>query len=93
MFDITKEGDKIKRPGIQKTLSGDGKSLEVEVWNVPIDKYGSFLTKLKEPLSIGIIELLDGSKAQGFVVENYAIEGCKDISSHGGWRNYIEASS
>jgi len=90
MFDISKPGDKIKRPGITR-VGSSGAAVEVEVWNVPVSQYGAFLQNLKEPLTIGIVELEDGKKVQGFVCEAHATADAADITSYGGWRNYVNS--
>ena len=43
---------------------------------------------MKEPLALGDVLLKDGSLVKGFVGESYGVEGCADISHHGGWRQY-----
>jgi allophanate hydrolase len=41
-------------------------------------------------LTIGKVELEDGSRVCGFICEAYAVEGARDITSLGGWRRYLE---
>ena len=35
------------------------------------------------------LELDDGTRVLGFLCESYALEGARDISGFGGWRNYL----
>ena len=35
------------------------------------------------------VTLRDGSQVKGFVCEAYAVSQAQDISSYGGWRNYL----
>jgi hypothetical protein len=41
------------------------------------------------PLAIGTVTLADGREVKGFVCEPWALEGARDISSSGGWRNFV----
>lgn len=75
------------RPGLVR--STEGVQIEVELWSLPVAAYGAFITGIPAPLGIGRVELEDGREVQGFVCEAYAIEAAKDISSFGGWRQYL----
>ena len=68
---------------------GEGAAIEVEVWEMPVAHYGSFVALIPSPLGIGTLTLADGSSVQGFVCEALALAGAEDISHHGGWRRYI----
>jgi allophanate hydrolase len=78
-----------QRPGMIR-VSGGGAAIEVEVWSVPIARFGSFVAGIAFPLGIGKVELADGSRVSGFVCESYAVDGAPDITSLGGWRRYLE---
>ncbi len=78
------------KPGLLRTRDA-GYSIAIEVWEMPIRHFGSFVAGIAAPLSIGSIELDDGSSAQGFICEAAAIAGAEDISRYGGWRNYLSA--
>jgi len=43
------------------------------------------------PLAIGSVELDDGAWVKGFVCEPIALEGAREITHHGDWRNYLAA--
>jgi allophanate hydrolase len=77
------------RPGMIRTARG-GAAIEVEVWSVPAAEFGSFVNGIGPPLTIGKIELEDGSLVSGFICEAYAADGARDITSLGGWRRYLE---
>jgi allophanate hydrolase len=77
------------RPGMIRTAHG-GAAIEVEVWSVPAAEFGSFVNGIPAPLTIGKVELQDGSRVSGFICEAYAAEGARDITSLGGWRAYLE---
>lgn len=76
------------RPGLVRVQQHGG-SIEVEVWRLPLNQYGKLVTLVPSPLCIGTLALEDGSSVQGFLCESYAIEGALDITSLGGWRNYL----
>jgi allophanate hydrolase len=77
------------RPGMIRVADG-GAAIEVEVWAVPAVEFGSFVNGIGPPLTIGKVELQDGTRESGFICEGYAAEGARDITSLGGWRGYLE---
>ena len=79
------------KPGMVRVPAGEGAALVVEVWEMPMAAYGSFVALIPAPLGIGTLTLEDGSSVQGFVCESLALEGAEDITHHGGWRRYIES--
>jgi allophanate hydrolase len=79
------------KPGLQRVADGQGARIAVEVWEMPIEHYGSFVALVPAPLSIGTLALDDGSSVQGFLCEARALEGALDITAYGGWRAYLEA--
>jgi len=76
------------RPALVRSDSGS--SIEVEVWELPAENYGSFVEGIPSPLGIGKVELRDGSELPGFICEQNGVEGAKNISQFGGWRNYMK---
>jgi allophanate hydrolase len=68
-----------------------GASIEVEVYRLSTEAFGSFVVEVPPPLAIGTVALEDGSTVKGFVAEPRALEGAEDITSFGGWRAYIAA--
>jgi allophanate hydrolase len=81
------------KPGLARVAPGEGTSIAVEVWEMPLAHYGSFVALIPAPLGIGTLSLEDGSAVQGFLCENLALSGAQDISHHGGWRAYIQSLS
>jgi allophanate hydrolase len=67
----------------------DGASIDVEVWRMPTDAFGSFVAGVPSPLVIGTIVLEDGTSAAGFLCESFAAEAAPDITAFGGWRAYL----
>lgn len=77
------------KPGLLRVAAGTGTPIAVEVWDMPLVHYGSFVALIPSPLGIGSVQLADGSSVQGFLCEPEALHGAQDISHFGGWRNYL----
>jgi allophanate hydrolase len=77
------------KPGLVREPGFAGPGIEVEVWALPADTVGSFVDGVPQPLSIGTLELEDGSLVKGFLVEPTGIEGALEITQLGGWRSYL----
>jgi len=75
------------KPGLAK--SEGGSSIIVELWDVPLARFGEFVAEIPAPLGIGNLTLLDGRSVKGFICEPWAIAGAQDITGFGGWRAYI----
>jgi allophanate hydrolase len=72
---------------------GPGVSIEAELWVLPLAGFGDVVSRIQAPLSIGTVELSDGSCHPGFLCEPIAIAEALDISSYGGWVAYRHAAS
>ncbi len=77
-----------ERPGLMR-VNFDGTAIELEVWQLPIENYGDFVSCIPAPLGFGTLMLADGSQVNGFMCEAYATEDATDISNLGGWRSYL----
>jgi len=77
-----------ERPGLVRVDSG-GAAVEVEVWAVPADRFGSFVAGIPAPLGIGRVRLEDGSEVPGFLCESVAIAGATDITDLASWRRFL----
>ena len=77
-----------RHPAMVRVATG-GVAVAVEVWSVPAA--GIAMVLLQEPpgLSIGKVKLADGSTVLGVLGEPILCEGKKEITSFGGWRNYV----
>ena len=69
--------------------AADGAAIAVEVYELDVAAFGSFVAEVPAPLAIGSVTLADGGTVKGFVAEPRAIEGATDITELGGWRAYI----
>ncbi len=79
-----------QRPGLVRDPHGGG-AIEVEVWELPVAHFGSFVAGIAAPLCIGRIELGDGEQVSGFLCEAHAVTGAADITALGGWRAYLSS--
>ena len=73
--------------------SDNGAAIKVEVYEMDVTAFGSFVAEVPAPLAIGTVTLADGSSVKGFVSEPRATEGAEDITELGGWRAYIASLS
>ena len=80
----------LKRPGMVRSNT-EGAAIDVEVWRVPRSKVGDFLDNVKAPLTLGTVELEDGTNVKGFLCESYVSESFPEITSYGGWRDYVKS--
>ncbi|WP_010632145.1 allophanate hydrolase [Sporolactobacillus vineae] len=77
-----------EKPGLVKSGTG-GRSIQLELWTIPLSELGSFATSIPSPLGIGKVELNDGREVPGFICEPYGAKAGTDISEFGGWRSYV----
>jgi allophanate hydrolase len=84
-------GTEPQKPGLVRTPGPNGAGIEVEVWEMPEERFGSFVNAVPAPLAIGSVELATGQWVKGFLCEAYALAGARDITACGGWRGYLSA--
>ncbi|KPC50130.1 allophanate hydrolase [Amantichitinum ursilacus] len=75
------------KPGLVR--SANGAAIEIELWDMPISQFGSFVGLVQAPLGIGTLTIADGSQVKGFICEPWAIADATDITRFGGWRAYL----
>ena len=80
------------RPGLVRT-AGAGAAIALEVWALPVEGFGRFVAGIPAPLGIGTLVLKDGTRPKGFLCEQVATEGARDVSEFGGWRAYVAAQA
>lgn len=80
-----------KRPGLMRSESGE--AIALEVWALPLARFGEFMQGIPQPLGIGTLDLEDGSRVKGFICEAIGIEGAEDVSRFGGWRAWLAAAA
>ncbi|AUW59910.1 allophanate hydrolase [Sphingobium sp. SCG-1] len=69
--------------------SEDGAAIALEVYELDVAAFGSFVVEVPAPLAIGTVTLADGTSVKGFVAEPRALDGAEDITHLGGWRAFI----
>ena len=77
------------KPGLFQDLDASGPGIEVEVWALSREAFGSFVADIPPPHAIGTVVLADGDRVKGFLCEATALPGATEITSLGGWRAYL----
>jgi allophanate hydrolase len=70
-----------------------GTAIALEVYELSVEAFGSFVAEVPPPLAIGTVTLANGSDVKGFVAEPRAMIGAKDITQWAGWRAYLADAS
>lgn len=86
-------GTKPAKPGLVRDQEFQGPGIEVEVWAVPEQHFGSFVSSVPAPLGIGNATLEDGSSVKCFICESYAITNATEITRLGGWRAFLSSQT
>ena len=81
-------GGPVQRPGMVRVAEG-GAAIDMEVWEMPAQHFGSFVDGIPAPLGIGKVKLANGSWVSGFVCEAIGVEGGTDITALGSWRAWL----
>lgn len=76
-----------KHPGMIRVATG-GTEVELEIWELPMASFAALLVSEPAGLSIGKVRLADGSEVLGVLAEPWLVEGQKEITDTGSWRNY-----
>ncbi|MFI1724363.1 allophanate hydrolase [Streptomyces sp. NPDC020489] len=78
------------KPGLEHVGAG-GAPIETEIWHLPAEGLGRLVASLPRPMTLGSVELADGTSVPGFLCEPSALVDAQDITSYGGWRSYVNA--
>ncbi|MFP3481418.1 allophanate hydrolase, partial [Burkholderia sp. SIMBA_057] len=57
----------IKKPGLMR--DEQGAAITVELWDIPLARFGEFVAEIPAPLGIGSLTLADGRVVKGFICE------------------------
>jgi len=79
------------KPGLMR--SDSGAPIQLELWDMPIAEFGSFVAGVAAPLGIGTVRLADGTDVKGFICESAGLDQAADITRFGGWANYLADKS
>jgi allophanate hydrolase len=85
--------DNPAKPGLVRDERFRGPGIEVEVWAMPEDRFGSFVAAVAAPLGIGTVVLDNGESVKCFLCEAYAASAATEITHFGGWRSYLASSA
>lgn len=75
------------KPGLARDSAGA--AITVELWDIPLARFGEFVAEIPAPLGIGTLELADGRTVKGFICEPAALAEATEITAFGGWRNWL----
>jgi allophanate hydrolase len=81
------EGFSPPKPGLVR-VSGEGSAIEVEIWELPAETFGRFVSMVRPPLAIGTVVLYTGECVNGFICEQVAVSEAQDITHFGSWRAF-----
>jgi allophanate hydrolase len=76
------------RPGLVRVATG-GSAIEVEVWSIPAEHFGSLVAGIPAPLGVGKVELVNGTHIPGFLCESHAVTQAEDITHLASWLTYL----
>lgn len=97
LYCLPKSGPVLK-PGLRK-INTDKETgaakITVEVYAMPRENFGEFISMVPHPLGIGSVELDDGHVIKSFICEEFGYKesGTVEITKFGGWKNFIEAET
>jgi allophanate hydrolase len=75
------------KPGLIR--SEFGASIEVEIWVLEAAAFGMLIASVPPPLVIGSVRLATGHWVKGFLCEEIAIGGAREITNFRSWRAYL----
>ena len=79
-------------PARPALLRGEnGRALEAEIWTLPLENVGLFLSGISPPLGLGTVTLEDGRDVKGFISETYPLATAEEITELGGFRAYLDS--
>ena len=76
-----------RHPGMIRVMGG-GVSVALEIWQLPMASFATLLLSEPAGLAIGKVKLADGSEVLGVLAEPWLVEGQREITEHGSWRQY-----
>lgn len=83
----------IMKPGLKRVAPKEtgGAQISLEVYSIPLEKFGTFMAMVPQPLGIGSVELESGEIVKSFICEEsgYMQSGTRDITQFGGWKNFM----
>ena len=80
-------GGPVSKPGLLR--AEQGAAITVELWDIPLARFGAFVAEIPPPLGIGSVTLVDGRVVKGFICEPAALTQAAEITEFGGWRHWL----
>ncbi|WP_395061663.1 allophanate hydrolase [Paraburkholderia silvatlantica] len=84
------------KPALVRTPDEPGQPIEIELWEMPLRSFGTFVARVPAPLGIGSVQTADGLSVKGFICEPAAVglgSGARDITEFGGWRAWLATAT
>jgi gamma-glutamylcyclotransferase (GGCT)/AIG2-like uncharacterized protein YtfP len=72
-------------------VARDGAAISLELWDLPATGLAALLCGEPAGLAIGKVALADGTETLGVLGEAWLCDGRREITAHGGWREYLAA--
>jgi len=86
-------GDKDAARAFESSLAwlreGGIRLVEIEIWELTEEAFGSFVSQVPRPLCIGKVETEQDGLVSGFLCEPEALHGARDITDLGSWRRHV----
>ncbi|QLL32605.1 hypothetical protein HG536_0D01270 [Torulaspora globosa] len=94
LYALPKTGP-ILKPGLRRVGEESGAQIQLELYSIPLENFGTFIAMVPEPLGIGSVELESGEWVKSFICEEagYLTKGSVNITPHGGFKAYIDYSA
>jgi allophanate hydrolase len=86
-------GTQPPKPGLVRQEEFRGPGIEVEVWAIPENEFGSFVAAVPAPLGIGSATLENGEVVKCFICEPYGLRDAVEITHFGSWRAFLASQS
>ena len=71
LYAITDSSNGTCKPGMIAVGHARGRTIELDIWHLPISNLGAFFMQVPAPLGLGTVCLEDGSYVKGFICEGY----------------------
>lgn len=79
-------------PGLVEVAAGAGAAIAGELYALPADAVAGLAALVRPPIHLGQVQLEDGRAVHGYLCDPGAAATARDISHHGGWREFLAAS-
>lgn len=77
------------KPGLTTSNDESGSAIAGELWHISPAGLGHFLAALPKPMTLGEVDLSDGSATVGFSFSPGELANSTEITEFGGWRAYL----